>query len=248
MPQANFASGKLKDKVPKAGSTMVLPDAPDSVVRFGEFELDLRTAELGTDGQKFSLQEKPFLILSLLLERRGKLVTRDELVKRLWPDGTFVDYEQSLNKAMTRLREALDDSAEHPRFIETLPRRGYRFIAPVTSNGSDERGTVSEESLLSARRHDWPAGRGETSPAPTATGLTESSAQVPIARRTWGSTAAVVLALIAIAGLTGYGLHRWTLHTPSSNFERLRLTKITSSGKAVDVAISPDGNHCLLTA
>ena len=103
----------------------------DERVRFGEFELDLRTRELWRNGQRLILQEQPFQILAVLLERPGLLVTREELTKKLWPSDTFVDFEHSLNKAVNRLREALEDSAEHPRFIETLPRRGYRFIGQI---------------------------------------------------------------------------------------------------------------------
>jgi eukaryotic-like serine/threonine-protein kinase len=101
-------------------------------VRFGDFELDLRTRELWNNkGQKVTLQEQPFQILAMLLERSGQLVTRDELTRKLWPAGRFVDFEHSLNKAVNRLREALEDSAGEPRLIETLPRRGYRLIAQL---------------------------------------------------------------------------------------------------------------------
>ena len=99
---------------------------------FNEFQLDLDTAELRNNGDKTSLVGQPLQILTELLERPGQLVTREELKKKLWPDDTFVDFDQSLNKAVNRLREALKDSAEHPRFIETLPRRGYRFIGSLT--------------------------------------------------------------------------------------------------------------------
>jgi len=100
-------------------------------VSFSDCTLDLQTAELRRDGKTVILQDQPFQILTALLETPGQLVTRETLVTRLWPTGTFVDFEQSLNKAVARLREVLGDSAEHPRFIETLPRRGYRFIAPL---------------------------------------------------------------------------------------------------------------------
>lgn len=106
------------------------------IVRFGEFELDLRTGELRSNGHHILLQEKPFQILTALLERPGEMVTREELIKRLWPAGTFVDFDLGLNKAVNRLREALEDSAEQPRFIETFPKRGYRFVAEVTRNGA----------------------------------------------------------------------------------------------------------------
>ena len=101
------------------------------VVRFGVFEVDLRAGELRRSGVKIKLQEQPFQILALLLERPGDVVTREEIQKKLWPADTFVDFEHSLNAAVKRLREALGDSADNPRFVETLPRRGYRFIYPV---------------------------------------------------------------------------------------------------------------------
>ena len=100
-------------------------------VRFAEFELNLGTRELQAGGRKVILQEQPFQILAALLGRPGHLVNRDELRQRLWSSDTFVDFERGLNKAVNRLRELLDDSADQPRFIETLPRQGYRFIAPV---------------------------------------------------------------------------------------------------------------------
>jgi eukaryotic-like serine/threonine-protein kinase len=103
------------------------------LVRFGEFVLDLRTGELviTSTGGKTRLQEQPFQVLRALLERPGELITREELFKRVWPNGTVVDFEHGLNRAINKLRELLGDSAERPRFIETLPRRGYRCLASV---------------------------------------------------------------------------------------------------------------------
>src|SRR5437899_11659105 len=98
---------------------------------FGVFELDLRAAELRKRGVRIKLQEQPFQILCLLLDHSGQVVTRDELRQKLWPAHTFVDFDRSLNKAMTKLRSALGDSAESPRYVETIPRHGYRFLAPV---------------------------------------------------------------------------------------------------------------------
>jgi TolB-like protein/DNA-binding winged helix-turn-helix (wHTH) protein len=100
-------------------------------IRFGVFEVDLQARELRKQGFKVKLQEQPFQILSMLLERPGELVTREEIQKRLWPADTFVDFDSGLNRATNRLRESLGDDAENPRFVETAPRRGYRFIAPV---------------------------------------------------------------------------------------------------------------------
>src|SRR5262245_31372708 len=102
------------------------------VYRFGTFAVDARTGELINDGQRTPLRDQPLQLLLALLERPGELVTREELTRRLWPAGTFVDFDRGLNKAINHLRDALSDSADHPQFIETLPRKGYRFIAPVT--------------------------------------------------------------------------------------------------------------------
>lgn len=100
-------------------------------LRFGVFELDLRSGELHKHGRKIRLQEQPFQILAMLLERPGEVVTREELRHRLWPSDTFVDFDHGLNNAINRLREVLGDSADNARYVETLPRRGYRFVAPV---------------------------------------------------------------------------------------------------------------------
>ena len=103
--------------------------------RFGTFEVDLRARELRKGGIRIRLQDQPFEILTVMLERPGDVVTREELRQRLWPAGTFVDFEHSLNAAIKRLRAALGDDADNPRFVETLHRRGYRFIAAVESEG-----------------------------------------------------------------------------------------------------------------
>ena len=104
------------------------------LTRFGVFELDLSAGELRKNGAKLRLQGQPFQVLALLLERAGEVVTREELQQRLWPSDTFVDFDHSLNTAINKVREALGDSASSPRYVETLARRGYRFIAPVRSD------------------------------------------------------------------------------------------------------------------
>ena len=109
------------------------PGSEPRLVRFGVFELDTRTRELRKRGTKLKLPEQSIQILATLLERGGELVTRDELQKKLWPNDTIVEFDHSINAAIKRLRQALGDTAETPRFIETLPRRGYRFIYPVPS-------------------------------------------------------------------------------------------------------------------
>src|SRR5215471_20219003 len=114
-------------------------------VRFGEFEVDLRSGELRKGNAKVKLQKQPFQILEMLLERVGEVVSREELRQRIWPSDTFVDFDQGLSNAIKRLREALCDSAEQPRFIETIPRRGYRFMGGV---GSSPAGRIESIAVL----------------------------------------------------------------------------------------------------
>jgi cholera toxin transcriptional activator len=104
------------------------------LLRFGVFEVDLGTGELRKKGARVRLQEQPFQVLSALLQNPGQVVTRDELREKIWPADTFVDFDHSLNTAVNKIRESLGDSASSPRFVETLSRRGYRFIAPVEAD------------------------------------------------------------------------------------------------------------------
>src|SRR5580704_3228056 len=113
---------------------MSLETQPASVLRFGVFEVDLRAGELRKQGVRIKLQEQPLSVLKILLERSGEVVTREELRSQIWSTDTFVDFDNSLNTAINKLREALGDSADNPRFIETLPRRGYRFLASLSSD------------------------------------------------------------------------------------------------------------------
>src|ERR1700690_1681553 len=111
---------------------MTSPALSPAVIRFEVFEVSLQTAELRKSGLKVKLQEQPFRVLAMLLERPGEMVTREEMRRKLWPADTFVDFDHGLNSAVARLREGLGDSADKPRYIETIVKRGYRFIAPFT--------------------------------------------------------------------------------------------------------------------
>src|SRR5271169_5932736 len=102
------------------------------IFRFGRFEADASRGTLSRGGLRVRLQEQPFRVLTWLLERPGEVLTREELRQRLWPEGTYVDFDGSLNVILKKLRAGLDDDSDNPRFIETVQRRGYRFIAPVT--------------------------------------------------------------------------------------------------------------------
>ena len=124
-----------------------------TLVRFETFEVDLRTGELRKAGVKLKFGGQPFQVLAILLERPGDIFTREELQKRLWPD-TFVDVERNLNTAVNKIREVLGDSAESPRFVETLSRRGYRFIGEIESP-PQAAVTVALDQAAHSRRTWW---------------------------------------------------------------------------------------------
>src|SRR5579862_3668577 len=108
------------------------PLRPNSVVRFGTYEVSLQSGEVRKAGLRIRVQQQPMKLLEILLERPGEVITREELRSRVWTDESFGDFDQAVNIAIAKLRSALGDSAENPRFIETLPKRGYRFIAEVS--------------------------------------------------------------------------------------------------------------------
>ena len=120
---------------------------PDRRYRFGVFEADAARGELRRQGVRIKLNAQPFQVLCLMLERPGELLTREEISRELWPDGTFVDYEHGVNSAVNRIREAIGDTASSPRFVETLARRGYRFVAPVERIGPVEDPSPAEAEL-----------------------------------------------------------------------------------------------------
>lgn len=167
-----------------------------SKARFGPYEVDFRAGELLKNGRKIRLQDQPFQILAMLLDQPGGVVTREELRQRLWPTDTFVDFDHGLNNAINKLRDALNDSADAPRFIETLPRRGYRFIAAV-QNGSP-----------TAQPSPVPIASGEL---PTVTASSQPTAEIAVAAlqrrlgRLWFAAAA--LGLVA-ATFLGFNLAR----------------------------------------
>src|SRR6266849_298409 len=125
-----------------------------TALRFGAFEVDLRAGELRKHGTKIRLQQQPFRVLAVLLERHGEVVTREELRRAIWPDAV-VDFDEGLDATIYKLRNALGDSAENPRFVETLPRRGYRFIGALDVPEGAHEGPPREQRAPGARSRRW---------------------------------------------------------------------------------------------
>jgi TolB-like protein/DNA-binding winged helix-turn-helix (wHTH) protein/Tfp pilus assembly protein PilF len=171
-------------------------------LRFGVFELDLRSGELRKHGLRVRLQEQPFRLLEMLLERPGEVVTREELQKRLWPADTFVDFDHGLNKAINKIREALGDSAESPRFVETVSRRGYRFLAEVKDSEvpvrNPELGVQTQPPV--APDHPYPPNE-------------VAEIKNPSLSRAWKIS--VLLLLLVAAVLTIRKLHSWNRPAPA---------------------------------
>jgi Tol biopolymer transport system component/DNA-binding winged helix-turn-helix (wHTH) protein len=211
-----------------------LPHMPPARrVRFGPFELDTRTHELLKAGRRIRVRDQPIRILRALLERPGDLVTREELRTRLWPAETFVDFDHGLNTAVRRLRDALGDSADAPRFIETLPRRGYRFIGTI-----DAADTIGGD----ATRRSVPDNRTDTAAAPpTVADVAHTSARAaantPSRSRPWLVAAATASALaLSAAALSS----RWSdRHDAPASVEAQRLT--FDDGLQTNPSFSPDG-------
>jgi len=187
--------------------------------RFGSFEMDLRAGELRKHGVRIRLQTQPFQILGMLLERPGEVVTREELRRALWPGDTFVDFDHGLNNAINRLREALGDSAESPRFLETLPRRGYRFIAAV-------------EGILSSSPQNSATQVADSSNAPTPIGDKVAappvkSSKASLRARPWIVAGAGVAALFAV--LVSLNTGDW----------RQRLLRVSAARRIQSIAVLP---------
>ena len=174
------------------------------VVQFGTFRVDFRTGELRRQGVQIKLQDKPLQLLAVLVQHPGELVTRDELRRTLWGDQTFVDFERSLNIAITKLRAALGDSADNPRFVETLPRRGYRFIAPLTVG--TEQQTIPASSGTGEIQAPSPQAKPEAPPAMSEAGpgaTEQRPVRRPSRRRSLviGALSVAAVATAAFAGI-----------------------------------------------
>jgi DNA-binding winged helix-turn-helix (wHTH) protein len=164
------------------------PSTPPGTFRFGEFELDVDAGELRRHGRRLRLQPQPFKLLVLLTRRSGSLISREEIRRELWPDGTFVDFDQAVNFAIKQIRDVLRDAAERPLYIETVPRRGYRFIAPVDAGAGDAQAAA-------------PRSQGTTVRLQKALWANIAELRMAEARRRRYTYIAVVVALTLFAGL-----------------------------------------------
>ena len=226
-----------------------MPENPiKDVIRFGTFEADLRAGELRRNGIKIRLQEQPFQVLAMLLERPGEIVTREELHSRLWPADTFVDFDHGLNAAVKRLRDALGDSAENPRFIETLARRGYRLLvlvngaarenAPLPHAGPSWRvGLAAVVLLLAGIIAGWHAGhRSAAAVRFTERRLTANPENDPV----FSAAISPDGKYLAFTGRTGIFLR--AVETGETH-----PVTIPDGGKTHLVSWFPDGSHVLAT-
>lgn len=211
------------------------------ILRFGAYQCDLSAGELHKNGIKVKLSDQPFRLLVILLERRGEVATRQELGERLWPAGTFVCYEDGLNTAIKKLRVALDDQSENPRFLETIPRRGYRFIAPVeevagNGNGAGRFDATREAGDATRIELAATSPNGVATAAPVAAALPEAHLAVTAKMSRWGWPA-----VTAIAALGTFALW-WNMPLPPPRVTRVE--QITTSGR-IDTPVRPvtDGAH-----
>ena len=200
----------------------------NSTIRFSVFELDLKAGELRRNGSKVKLQEQPFQILVSLLDRPGEVVTREQLQRKLWPADTFVDFDHGLNAAIRRLRDALGDSADTPRFVETVARRGYRFVAPVSRPAPAASESIAEvpdaESELESTRGAVQAERPSTGPQP----------------RTPKRFVVLAIAVLLVAILIFYFVPRSPIRPTIS---QRRLTANRSAVPVLSAALSRSGKY-----
>jgi DNA-binding winged helix-turn-helix (wHTH) protein/Tol biopolymer transport system component len=233
---SNFVRLDFARRTPLLRSLMQEPKRAN-VLRFGVFDVDLDSGELRKSGSRIRLQEQPFKILMALLEHPGEVVTREELRRLIWPEESFGDFDHAVNVAVGKLRTALNDSAEDSRLIETLPRRGYRFIGPAVtrlptraadSSASSAEGRKNLDGLGQIRAH-----RGKI-------GL---AAVLQAAKRHKGALFAGSLMLFIGAG---YGFHSlFRVRHLAVPFQDFTITQATDTGNSVEAAISPDGKYIL---
>jgi DNA-binding winged helix-turn-helix (wHTH) protein/Tol biopolymer transport system component len=213
----------------------------DSRLSFGQFEVSLSEGRLFKRGVPVRLENQPFQILAALLEKPGDVVSREELRARLWPQGTYVDFDEGLNTAIKKLRYALGDSADAPIFVETVPRRGYRFLAPIAG--------------VEAGKSTPGVGQQHQAPAPTdslpippmlpeSTGFGAPAGQKQTSFPWKHGLGMSLLIFLLLMMATGGALYRWRmLRRPGADQEAIEIRKLPDTGNVEEVAISPDGRY-----
>jgi DNA-binding winged helix-turn-helix (wHTH) protein/Tol biopolymer transport system component len=216
-------------------------------IRFGSFQLDVAGTELRKHGTLIKLQPQPLRILLLLTQRAGQVVTREEIQQCVWSNSTFVDFERGINFSINQIRGALADNADRPRYIETLPRRGYRFIAQVAHE--DFVKELFPAQVPTVASNSEVSGNGAHAMFAAESCPTALSEQV--VATTWTRVRLVRAGVTAAIGLLAFGAvvtYRAVFRVPKMGFENLQITKLTNEGKAVQVAISPDGRYLAYAA
>src|SRR6185369_12122704 len=232
-------------------------------MHFGPFDLSPELSELRKHGQRLKLSGQAIDVLLMLASNAGRLVTREELQRKLWPGDSFGDFEHGLNAAVNRLRETLGDSATDPTYIETIPRRGYRFIARVDQlpntdpavpdnaaelpyhHTADIRADLKRDTDPSSTHKATEAASARAAAAFSSTQARPSSGAVLLAeaRRHKGTLALMLVVFAAL--IAGLGVYLSTLNESRNewNPQRMKITRVTQSGNATNVAISPDGRY-----
>lgn len=230
-------SVKIRQIVRVGRHSMASPLPPSPKVRFGSFELDASVGQLFKSGIPIKLQPQPLRVLVLLTERAGQVVTREEIQRCLWGDSTFVDFERGINFSINQIRGALSDNPEKPRYIATLPRVGYRFIAEL--NGESVSAPVIAPSTTTHSRStlaDMKLARATSTEA-----LSRHHAPRSWSYR-WYVLSGAIVALLILAAV-GYSVHTRFSARRIPDFQALSIVKLTDTGTVEDVAISPDGRY-----
>ena len=223
-------NARIREPLPPA-DPMASPPSESNTFRFGPFEVDVPAGRLLKGGLPLKLQPQPMRVLLLLIRKKGQVVTREEIQKSLWGGTTFVDFEHGINFSVNQIRTALSDDPEKPRYIETLPRIGYRFIAPVNE----------ERRSFDSVANDQACGSTPRTPEMNPQVAAKPSLDLPAVRKTLQPLAVLALPIL-ILGVGYLGFNQMS-RTKDPNLQKIRITKLTDSGTADDVAISPDGRY-----